>query len=136
MEILENVLTAEDYVRLFQDAGWGDFEMSRAEILLKKSYVTFAAVENGTVIGMVRLLGDGVWSFFMKDLIVDASYQGQGIGRKLLVHLCDYVRKEANGYPVWLELSSVKGKEPFYEKCGFIRRPTEDRGCGMYRIVE
>ena len=30
---------------------------------------------------------------------------------------------------------SAGGKEPFYEKLGFERRPTENRGAGMMKMV-
>ena len=35
------------------------------------------------------------------------------------------------GYIVNLNLNSAKGKEPFYEKLGFVERPNEDAGAGM-----
>ena len=34
-----------------------------------------------------------------------------------------------------MELMSAGGKEPFYEKLGFKRRPTETRGAGMMKMV-
>jgi hypothetical protein len=35
-----------------------------------------------------------------------------------------------------LDLMCAKGREPFYEKHGFIARPTKDLGPGMIQYLE
>ena len=40
------------------------------------------------------------------------------------------------GTCVSLNLMSAKGKEAFYEKLGFKRRPSETDGAGMELIIE
>lgn len=59
MKILENQLTVNDFSRLYQSAGWGWPNEKMIQVSLEKSYATFSVEEDGMIIGMARLLGDG-----------------------------------------------------------------------------
>ena len=85
-QFLDNQLQADDFIRLFAAAGWGDVPRDMVECALQNSYATFSVVCEGRVIAMGRLLGDGAMAFFLKDFVVDPACQGQGIGRALLTH--------------------------------------------------
>lgn len=39
------------------------------------------------------------------------------------------------GWAVSLELISAKGKEGFYERFGFARRPCDWDGAGMFKMI-
>jgi hypothetical protein len=39
------------------------------------------------------------------------------------------------GYKVMVSLCSAIGKEAFYEKFGFFKRPNENTGCGMSQWI-
>lgn len=41
----------------------------------------------------------------------------------------------SSGYKVSLELISSKGKEGFYEKFGFEKRPCDYDGAGMFMMI-
>ena len=45
MKILENVLTAKDFIKLYESAEWEKNSEDIAQVFLKNSYVAFAAVE-------------------------------------------------------------------------------------------
>lgn len=134
--IQDNQLRAEDFIRLFADAGWGKLSADMVETALSNSYATFCVESGGKVIAMARLLGDGAMSFFLKDLVVDAAYQGKGIGRALLAHLEDYIREQLKpGWDGYLQLVSAKGKEGFYQKLGYTAHPHAHSGAGMSKWI-
>lgn len=79
--ILDNQLEADDFIRFFASAGWGELPLDMVQTSLANSYATFSVKSANKVIAMARLLGDGAMSFFLKDLVVEPEYQGNGIGR-------------------------------------------------------
>ena len=103
-----------------------------AETSLAHSYATFSVMHDGQVVAMARLLGDGAMAFFLKDLIVAPEYQGHGIGRALLSHVEDYIRRQLKpGWRSYFQLMSARGKEGFYQKMGYTAHPNEHGGPGM-----
>jgi len=135
--IIDNQLKADDFIRLFASAGWGSLPLELAETALQGSWATFSVCTEGRTIAMARLLGDGAMSFFLKDFVVEPQYQGQGIGRALLTHVENYIASKLKpGWQGYLQLVSAKGKEAFYEKCGYTIHPHEHSGAGMSKWVE
>lgn len=85
---------------------------------------------------MVRLIGDGGMSFYIKDFAVVPSAQSQGVGHALLAELEHYVQQSiAPGWAVSLELISSQSAVGFYERHGFEVRPNEWDGPGMFKMV-
>lgn len=131
-EIKENVLTAKDFIKLRVSAGWGELLEQQAQDALKNSLFTIAVMDQGQVIGMGRLVGDGVSICYVQDLVILPQYQGKGIGKSIMEQLIVYTKER--GIPetnVTLGLFAAKGKEEFYQKLGFTIRPNESRGAGM-----
>ena len=131
-ELAINTLCAKDFIRLRKAAGWGIHPENQAEVGLKNSLFTVAAIHNNQVIGMGRLVGDGFMICYIQDLIVLPEYQGKGIGTAIMERLMTYISD--NAIPetcVTAGLFSAKGKEGFYEKFGFYIRPNDNRGAGM-----
>lgn len=136
MKILENNLTTADFIRLYESAGWGTKREDMVHVSLMNSFATFTVEQDGIIIGMARLLGDGGMSFYLKDLVILPEYQEQGIGRKLLEHVQCYIRARLEkGWTASLELMSAKGKETFYKKAGFTENPSEYLGAGMRKQI-
>ena len=135
--ILDNKLQADDFIRLFASAGWGNLSQDMVKTALTNSYATFSVKSGDRVIAMVRLLGDGAMSFFLKDLVVEPEYQQSGIGRVLLTHVEEYIRAQLEpGWEGYLQLVSAKGKEEFYQKLGYAVHPHEHSGPGMSKWIK
>lgn len=67
------------------------------------------------------------------DVMVSTEFQGRGIGRMIMEQMMGFIRENlADGLTVMVNLMSVKGKEGFYRKFGFIERPNEKDGAGMH----
>lgn len=136
LEILDNELSADDFIRLFAAAGWGEPPADLTHAALAGSYAVFSARLNGQTVAMARLLGDGAMSFFLKDFVVHPAVQGRGVGKALFDHVEDYIRKQLKpGWHSYLELSSAPGKEGFYERLGFAAYPNEQNGSGMSKWI-
>ena len=135
--ISHNTLEADDFIRLFDSAGWGRPDRELVETSLKNSYVTFSVLDGEKVIAMARLIGDGGMAFFLKDLIVDPEYQGKGIGKELMAHIEEFIRGELKeGWWSYFQLMSAKNKDEFYLKCGYKSHPHERSGHGFTKIIE
>ena len=80
-------ITPEEYMELRRKVGWMEFAMEEAKACVENAYFVICVREDEKAIGVVRLLWDGGYVAFLSDLVVDPAYQGQGIGRKLDLHM-------------------------------------------------
>ncbi len=62
--------------------------------------------------------------------VAEPAHQGRGIGGQLMDRVMAYLRAHAVQGAV-VGLMAAAGKEGFYERYGFVRRPTERLGAGM-----
>ena len=131
--LIENALSAQDFIRLRQSVSWGAPSAALLEKAFEHNLYSVAAVADGRVVGMGRLVGDGVVIWYIQDVIIEPGYQGQGLGKAIVERLLDHIR-EATPYgdSTMVGLMAAKGKEGFYEKLGFHARPDEGHGHGMY----
>jgi len=135
-KIKENVLSAKDLIALRDIAGWGKFPVHQIEAGLKNSLYVMSVVHGGSVVGIGRIVGDGVTVCYLQDVIVLPEYQGKGIGRAIVEHLIAHIKK--NGFEnthIKVGLFTANGIEAFYEKFGFYIRPNKTRGAGMEMII-
>jgi len=137
-ELKENILTAKDFLKLRDSAGWGGAPPEhQIEAALKNSLVTISAVFEGRIIGMGRLVGDGVSICYVQEMIIYPEYQGKGIGKAIMDKLISFVKK--NGFTntyITIGLFSAKGKEGFYRNLGFVERPNDNQGAGMQLMLK
>jgi len=85
------------------------------EIALKKSTFITARI-NKHLVGLVRLVDDGVYDFYVAEVMVIPSLQGKGIGKELMNKTIDYCKKV--GF-IKIFISALPGKETYYQKFGF-----------------
>ena len=125
-------ISAEEYLELRRKVGWCEFPLEEARTGLDNAYMIRCVRDDEKAVGVVRLLWDEGHIAFLSDVIVDAAYRGQGIGKTLVESCLIQLKKDMKpGYKVKITLNSAKGKEPFYEKFGFRVRPNDDAGAGM-----
>ena len=136
MTVKTNELSAEIFLQLYTSVGWEPPGIGQVETALKNTIATFTAYDNDKVVGMVRLIGDGGMSFYIKDFAVVPGYQSKGIGTLLLNALEGYIRDHiAPDWAVSLELISSKEAVGFYRKHGFEERPCDWDGPGMFKMI-
>lgn len=136
MEIRINTLTPELFLDLYQSVGWEPPCPDQVRIALKNTTASFTCYDGSLPVGMVRVIGDGGMSFYIKDFAVVPSYQGKGAGKCLLAALERYVAEcKPSDWAVSLELISSKGAVSFYKKYGFEERPCAWDGPGMFKMI-
>ena len=114
----QEIVKLEDVLHLYQAVGWTNYtnQPQMLEQALSHSLVIYLALDGDSVVGLIRLVGDGFSSVFVQDLIVLPSYQRQGIGRSLMKEaLEDY--KDA--YQVQLVTEQTEKNVGFYRSLGF-----------------
>ena len=83
-ELVDNVLKAEDFVRLKVATGFIDRPIQQVEVALKNGLFNVSAICDGKVVGMGRLVGDGAMYWYLQEVIVLPEYQGKGIGKQII----------------------------------------------------
>lgn len=120
VELLDNVLKPEDFVRLKVATGFMERPLEQVEKALNNGLFNVSAVCGGKVVGMGRLVGDGAMYWYLQEIIVLPEYQGKGIGKSIVNRLIEHIKSTAvPGTKIEVGLTAAKGKEPFYEKLGF-----------------
>lgn len=124
-------ITPEEYVSMREAVGWSAIPVEEARAGLTNSYI-YCIRDNGKPIALGRILWDQGYVVYIADVIVLPEYQGRGLGRQIMEKLIATIKSWIKpGYRIMVSLVSAKGKEEFYEKFGFTRRPNEDLGNGM-----
>lgn len=135
LHIVSQSLTPDVFCSMRDKASFLPYTPEDAAMALKNSLYTVEIRDDNKTVGMARLIGDNRLTFFIKDVVVDPAYQKQGIGQMLMQALLAYIRLHAcdNAY---IGLMATPGTEEFYEKFGFIRRPTATLGHGMVQFLK
>lgn len=110
----------EAIVALYQEAGWWtESPKARAVIpaMIRGSFCFMVATDaTGEIVGMGRVLSDGVSDGYIQDVVVRHSMRGKGIGRELVSRLAQHcVEKGVE----WIGLVAEPGKKEFYQNLGF-----------------
>lgn len=136
IQIKENRLDVQTYLSLRKKVNWKELSKEQAKKALDNSLLTICAFQDEKPIGMARVVGDGAVICYVQDLIIIPEAQGQGVGSMLLEYIKTYVESLTEpGTQMMLDLMCAKGRESFYEKHGFIARPTKELGPGMIYYV-
>jgi len=117
---VDNSLGAIDWVQAKADLVADDFDNGRTAEALKRSFhqsehVAFAR-DGDRVVGMARLLSDGVCNAYLVDVWTMSSHRRQGIASSMIRLLCDQVP----GQHVGLQTNDA---QKFYESLGFRPQP-------------
>ncbi len=132
--------TVQDFITLRAAIGWGEADATMVETSLVNSlfhvtiYSTSNSDESNKLIAMGRVVGDGAMYFYVQDVVVEPSYQGQGIGDTLMNAIEAYLTQTAKKGAT-IGLLAAKGKEDFYRRFGYQLRPNDTLGNGMCKFV-
>ena len=113
---------------LFLTTGWNaEYALTPQELsgAVCHSWHVVSAYEEDRLVGFGRVVSDGTLHAMIYDVIVDPEFQDRGIGSQVLERLVKKCR-EVNIRDI--QLFAARGKTAFYEKRGFIPRPTDAPG--------
>lgn len=135
--LIENDITVEEYLSIRKKVNWRELTVRQAALAIENSlHIVKAVDQKQNLLGMGRIVGDGAVICYVQDLVVVPEAQGKGIGTIILRHLTDYVSSiQEQNTTMMFCLMSAKGREYFYEKHGFIARPTDELGPGMIQYL-
>lgn len=130
--IVRRLPTPEEHRRLAEAVGWSAaFDWETVPASLQGSLAGVVAVQDGDVVGMGRLVGDGAMYFYVQDLVVLPEFQGAGIGKAIVAALLGQVAAMAPA-TAFVGLFATDAAMPLYERAGFARGDLT----GMFRLVE
>ncbi len=132
IRLVDNILQAEDFVRLRMETGFAGVPVEHARKALQNGLINVSAIYNGGLVGMGRLVGDGAMYWYLQEVIILPEFQRNGIGTMIVNHLVDYAKANSvTGNFTTIGGVSAKGKEGFYEKMGFDIIPN-----GIKKMIE
>jgi GNAT superfamily N-acetyltransferase len=123
----------KQYMDLFKTTGWNKtYKASIDELAaaLKGSWCVISAYEEDELVGIGRVVSDGVLYAMIYDMIVKPTHQGKGIGTAILSQLVE--RCQVAGLRD-VQLFSAKGKADFYAKRCFVKRPAYAPGMRLLK---
>lgn len=124
--------TFSEHRALAEAVGWSDhFDWGSLQDSLTRSLHGEVAVVDNEVVGMGRLVGDGVHYFYVQDVIVHPDHADSGIGSTIVDRLIEWVAKTAPSR-AFVGLFASDEAIPLYRSYGFV---TEDM-TGMHRFVD
>lgn len=127
-----NNISVEHYNELRKSVDWILVAPKRAAIALRNTFYICVAMYEEQPVGMIRIVSDGGYTYFITDVIVRPDYQGHHIGTELLIRTLDYIQKDVlEGETVMISLMSAFERESFYKRFGFHKRPFDNHGSGM-----
>lgn len=103
---------------LLGEVGMSTVEAEKHRISFENSHSVIFVLHDGKLIGMGRMISDGVRQSAIYDVAIAPDYQGLGIGKTIVNKLiactpnCNFV------------LYASPGKEDFYRKLGFKKMKT------------
>ena len=121
----QEIVKLEDVFYLYQAVGWTNYtnQPQMLEQALSHSLAIYLALDGDTVVGLIRLVGDGFSSVFVQDLIVLPNYQHQGIGSALMKESLEDFKEV---YQVQLATEQTEKNMGFYRSMGFETLSTYD----------
>jgi GNAT superfamily N-acetyltransferase len=110
------VPSPKEFCEMRVKAGLSPKSLKAATIALPNSLYAISVRDGDTLIAMGRVVGDGACNFEVVDVAVDPVYQGQGLGRKVMEYIDDYLSSVAleGSY-----VSMIADEPAFYEKLGY-----------------
>ncbi len=132
IKIKENVNDVQEFNHLYKEVGWRVFPDEISRKALANTFYSVSVYNGDEIIGYGRIIGDSICFLYIHSVMVAPLYQNKKVGtlimKKLLKKVAE-VKKENPNLKVYL--GSLKGKEDFYKKFGFVARSETDLGEAM-----
>ena len=132
MRIEHRAPTIHEYQNLRNLAGWWKTNDNATAKALNNSLFSVVAIEQDSVVGFGRVIGDRGLYFYIQDVIVHPGLQNKGIGKALMIELMKYISANAKT-GAFIGLMAAKGLEKYYKLFGFKSR--DANAPGMYQVL-
>lgn len=118
----------EQFWALFEMTGWNQqyqISLDELSLALANSWLVISAYEGERLVGVGRVITDGVLHAMIYEMIVHPDFQRRGIGSQILNIILQNCL-EANIRDI--QLFCARGARSFYERYGFVARPEDAPG--------
>lgn len=128
-------LMPDEYASLRVAAGWPPVTIEQAALATRMDLFSIVVLNDDTeAIGCCRVLGDGVLSFYLQDLIVAPRYQRRGVGTKIVELVFSWLEAKAR-QGAFVGLMAAPGTAGFFTRLGFAPRPGEAPGMQLVEPI-
>ena len=131
LHIIEEYPIPEEYLKLRKEAGLSAKSLEAARVGLPNSLYAVQVRLDKELIAMGRVIGDGACFFEIVDIAVSPRHQGKGLGRKVMEHIEEYLKKATY---VGSYISLIADEPKFYEKFGY--QLTSPSAQGMFKRLK
>jgi len=132
-----NKISVEEFHHFRKTVGWKPISDKHALNSINNAAFLVTAVVDNKTIGLTRVGSDGGYYIFITDVIVLPEYRNKGIAKQLMAKAMEFINEKyvGKGESVVVNLMAGKNLEPFYSQFGFLERPNEKFGAGMYQWI-
>ena len=117
---LTTSISTEDFIDILNRSTLGERrpvdDLECIESMIKNADIIVTAVLDEKIVGVARAVTDFSYCCYLSDLAVDASFQHQGIGKKLIQSV-----REQLGAKCKVILLSAPAATEYYPKIGFTQ---------------
>ncbi|MEQ1608559.1 MAG: GNAT family N-acetyltransferase [Hyphomonadaceae bacterium] len=117
----------ETLLRLRGAAGLKTYPIEQARQGVANSLFGVTVKQDGDVVGIGRVIGDGGYFYTVTDIAVQPAHQGKGVSRMIMTRLTEWLHANAPEQS-FVSLFADEGVPPLYEKFGFRVCGAEDTG--------
>lgn len=114
---IEHPTDFNELLALYESLGWNSLKLTVNELeqMCKQSWYATYAFNEQKLIGMGRVISDGVITSIICGVCVLPEYQSIGIGKEMVVRLIQHCEQNK----VIPQLMCVKKLQSYYESIGF-----------------
>lgn len=115
---VETNVNRDDLIDLYSNANWTAYtnDLDTLTQAIRNSLKVITAREGEKLVGLVRVVGDGLTILYIQDILVHTEYKRNGIGRKLM----ELILNEFPGVRQKVLLTDDNPEtRGFYESLGF-----------------
>ena len=104
--------------RLYNDVEWYAYtqDLPTLKLAIEQSLEVITVWDDEELVGLIRVVGDGLTIIYIQDILVLNSYQNQGIATQLMEQV---LKKYKNVRQKVLMTEDAPDVRHFYEKNGF-----------------
>ncbi|MCT8386956.1 GNAT family N-acetyltransferase [Leuconostoc lactis] len=112
-------ITPSDLNDLYNSVQWFAYtrDLNGLEQAIRQSLCVITAWDEQKLVGLVRIVGDGLTIIYIQDLLVQPNYQNQKIGTTLMTTVLNRYKQVRQRVLLTDDAPDVR---KFYEKNGFI----------------
>lgn len=114
----ERTIDLNSLEALYNDVGWSAYtkDLPLLQQALTQSLAVFSVWADDKLLGLIRIIGDGLTIIYIQDILVLTAYQNKGIASKLMQHTLEIYKDVRQKVLLTEDAANVRH---FYEKHGF-----------------